>query len=132
MWKINNSQRRLNFWYRVLIAGGITTLLLGLFTAVFNTTWAGRYTTVGLWTIVNFWLLGEMIEECFRRKSWWKIQALVFLKVPVWYSLGFLIILYQGLEITSFLAGFNTIFLVLIVMALGSNLAEAKHQEAKT
>ena len=116
---------KLDFWHRVLIASIIVVLLVGLISAFyFSMAWAGRYTAVGLWTIGNFWLLGRLLALVVKKSSIITLGILTIIKIPVWYTLGFFILKYLGVEVTSLLAGLNTVFIVLILKALGKNIAE--------
>ena len=122
--------KKLNFWHRVLLASVMTTLLVGLFSSVYyDMTWAARYTAVGLWAVVNFWLLGWAIQLVATRKSLWLLQLLVVLKIPGWYFVGYLIIQYLGFDLSSFLVGFNTFFIVLILKTLGLQFDKTEQQE---
>ena len=120
---------KFDFWNRVLVSSIFVVLLVGLVSAVYySMTWAGRYTAVGLWTIINFWLLGKLLSLIVKKSSVIFIGFLLIVKIPVWYTLGFFILKYLGVEPTSLLAGLNTVFVVLILKSLGKQIADKNRE----
>lgn len=113
----------LDFWNRTLLASLVTTLLVGLCSAVYcNMTWAGRYTLVSLWTVGNFWLLGRVLLLVATKSRAWKIALWVLFKIAGWYTLGYWMLRYIGIEPTSLLIGFHTFFAVLILKTVGKRM----------
>ena len=115
----------LSFWHRTLVASVVTTLLVGLFSAgYYDVLWGVRYTLVSLWTVGNFWLLGRVLRLVCTRSAAWRIALWTFVKIAVWYTLGYVMLVSVGPERTSLLVGFHTLFLVLLLRVLGKYLSE--------
>lgn len=89
--------------------------------------WAGRYVVIASWTVVNLLIISELLFAVFRDHR--KDRALVFLALKMT-MLALLVAFayYVGLELTSYLAGFNTFFLVIILKSLGRMIVESQRR----
>ncbi|MFH0794925.1 MAG: hypothetical protein V2A74_12940 [bacterium] len=109
--------------WTVVIALLVTVIALGYG----HYSWAGRYAAIAGWTIVNLLVISELLLAAFRDHR--RDKALVFLALKlIMLALLVAFAYYVGLEITSFLAGFNTFFFVIILKALGRMLVESQHR----
>jgi hypothetical protein len=105
---------------RSIRASVIVTALVALY-ALFlaSPAWALAYAVCALWNTVNVYLWHKLLRAFLvdRRKT----AALIFavIKIPLLYAIGALFIKFLSLPFGAFLAGFNTIFIVMALKIFG-------------
>jgi len=106
------------------------TALVALYGAVYvGLLWGVQYAVTSCLSIVNFWLIEKLVVAMFAERN--KIKSLIWavVKFPLLYFIAFLFFHNVGFSISSFLAGFNTIFIVLILKAAGKMYIEASQAQ---
>lgn len=115
------------FLKRARILALVLTALVGLYGAVsVNLLWAVQYAVTSCLSIANFWLIEKLVLAFFAKRN--KIATLMWamVKFPVLYVIAFLFFRNGGFSVGSFLLGFNTVFIVLILKAIGNMYSEAR------
>jgi len=102
-----------------------TTIVVALLAALCLTLYQSGHVALGFlvgvaWSLVNFYLMKRLIVEVLtpdeRRKQ---VTILIaFIKFPILYAVGYLIIASDYFSIWDLLSGFSLIFLVMLLKAL--------------
>jgi hypothetical protein len=119
-----------DFLKRTRITALILTAIIGIYaTAYVSLLWAVQYAVTSCLSIVNFWLIEKLVVAMLGERN--KIKTLIWavVKLPLLYFVAFLFFHNVGCSISSFLAGFNTIFIVLILKAAGKMYIEASQPQ---
>lgn len=98
---------------KIFLATALTTIVVGLAATVFSFEWAVRYFAVGGLALVNWIALALILVGVFARSVTMILGG--FALKPVVLGALLYVVMNLGLEISSFLAGMNTFFLVLFV-----------------
>lgn len=94
-----------------MLATALVTIATTIVAGFVSPLWAARYLSVGVLALINWVALTLIFQGVFGRRLL-RVLAGFALK-PLLLVLLLLVAKYPGLEITSFLAGFKTTFLVL-------------------
>lgn len=107
------------FFKRTVVITLIITGLVFLYALCFNWRWAINYAVISLLTTLNFYFLYLILKRLLLESA--KAMAIILLciKFFLFAAIGFFFILWFGFNITAFLAGFNTLFIVIILRVMG-------------
>jgi hypothetical protein len=103
-----------------------TSIIIGLPLAIIITTYwgisAGGGWAAGMaWSIVNLYFIGSLVKKVVttEKRQTAGIVVTVFIKFPVLYAAGFLLLWNGYLSVAGLVAGFTWPFLVLLMKGLG-------------
>jgi len=85
----------------------------------------------GLWGALNFLALTFMVQQLLRPTpiDWPAALASVFVKLPLLYAAGLLLIMWDFLPKLGLVAGFSIVFAVIILKGLGRMLLKLDERE---
>ena len=96
---------------KIFLATGLVTVIAALCSALFSPEWAVRYAAIGVLALVNYVALAFIMVGALSKNVALVLAGFAFKPLLLG---GLLVVIVQlGLEISSFLAGMNTFFLVL-------------------
>lgn len=110
------------FLIRTIIITLVVTGLIFLYGVSFNWQWAVIYCVISLLTSANFYLLYLIFKRLLFHQRKGIVLLLIFIKFFGIVGAGILFLVLFGFNLTAFLAGFNTLFLILILRVLGAQL----------
>ncbi len=119
-----------NFITRVIKTTAVVTILIALFVAsYYNISFAFGLVIGSILNIINFWFIKALVTTWLSTKpaQLVKVALLVFVKFPLLYGVGFLILKSGIISAVSFLCGFSLLFLVLILKTLGILMLSKKN-----
>jgi hypothetical protein len=103
-----------------------TSILIGVPLAVVIATYwgisvGGGWVAGAAWSLVNLYFIGSLVQKVITTgdKSAPAIVATVFIKFPVLYGVGFLLLWNGYLSVAGLVAGFTWPFFVLLMKGLG-------------
>lgn len=102
----------------------LTALALLLFSYYKGTSWALGFALGSLWSVANFYLLGQLVVRSLTlsERSWSAIAVLALVKFPLLYLAGYLVLRQTAYPVTAPLFGFALPFAVLVLKAAGRML----------
>lgn len=85
----------------------------------------------GLWSALNFLALTFMVQQLLRPTpiDWPSALASIFVKLPLLYGAGFLLVSWNYLPKLGLVAGFSTLFAVIILKGLGRMFLKLDEKE---
>lgn len=114
------------FFQRTILSTLIISALIFLYGLSFNWRWAVIYLTISFLTIANFFLLYLILKRLLLRRAKYSTLLLVFVKFFIIFGAGLFFLLKFGFSLSAFLAGFNTLFLVIILRCFSAYLFPEK------
>ncbi len=86
----------------------------------------------GLWSALNFLALTFMVQQLRRPTpiDWPSALASIFVKLPLLYGAGFLLMAWDYLPKLGLVAGFSTLFAVIILKGLGRMFLKLDERDA--
>lgn len=130
-----------DFINRALVIAAIITFLVVISSFVYyNKNFALGALAGGAWNIINIYFLTRLVKVTFspaspavsgqegrtgpKSPNKKKIAYLVFIKFPLLYGAGFLILRYSGVSLYGVLVGFSIFFLVISLKAIGAAIVD--------
>ncbi len=107
------------FFKRTVVVTLIVTGLIFLYALCLNWRWALNYAVISLLTTLNFYFLYLILKRLLLESAKAMVIFLVCIKFFLFTAIGVLFILWFGFNLTAFMAGFNTLFIVIILRVMG-------------
>ncbi len=107
------------FLIRTIAVSLFITILVSLYAACVNWRWALEYVVISLLTILNFSLLYLICKQILSQQLGHLLLLLVLMKFVLVVGMGAFFLVTFGFIFSAFLAGFNTLFLVIVLRVLG-------------
>ena len=107
------------FLPRTVVVTVLVTILVFLITVHLNWRWAVIYSVISLLTVANFYLLYIICTRLMFQEDQKMVPLLIFLKCFAIIGLGLTFLLIFGFDFIAFIAGLHTLFIVIILRALG-------------
>lgn len=107
------------------LKAGLLAVLVSACAARVSPLWASHYAAIAVWGLLNWGALAMLLTALVARRTprviaWACAKiALLILLVGFWIPTA-------GLEVTSFAAGLNTLFVVIVLQAIGGLLTERR------
>ena len=111
------------FLYRAIKTSLVLCLVISIFALFYlGPRWALQYFFFALIGTANFWLLSQIGLVLLLRRHNKQAIIMAMIKFPLLYTALLLFCHHLGIEVSSFLLGFNTIFLVIFLKIMGQLL----------
>lgn len=121
------------FIKRVVVLSGLLSAVAFLFLSVYyQFPFALAFLFGGVWSSLNFLALTFMAQQLLRptRIDWPTAMAAIFIKLPLLYGAGFLLVRWDYLPQLGLVAGFSVILVVIILKGLGRMILKLDEKEA--
>jgi hypothetical protein len=92
--------------------------------------WALIYAASALWSTLNVYLWHKLLLAFLINRRKYSAMYLAAIKLPILYIAGFLLLKFFRFSLVPFLAGFNTIFVILALKILGREYVTALAKSA--
>ena len=125
----------LDFLSRVQRTTLILSAIVFVFVAVYHETmFALGYLIGATWSVANFWMLGRLIRSVLTPQEVAPRLTAAFaaVKFPVLYVGGYLLLRSEWFSPVALLSGFATLFLVVLLKALGRALLHLDDQTSES
>ena len=121
------------FIKRVTILSGVLSAVAFLFLSVYyQFPFALAFLAGGLWSSLNLLAMTFMVQQLLRPTpiDWTAALAAIFIKLPLLYGAGFLLITWDYLPKPGLVAGFSIVLAVIILKGLGRMILKLDEKEA--
>ena len=121
------------FIKRVTVLSAVLSVVSFLFLSVYyQFPFALAFLAGGLWSSLNFLALTFIVQQLLRPTpiDWPTAMASIFIKLPLLYGAGFLLITWNFLPKLGLAAGFSVVFSVIILKGLGRMVLKLDEKEA--
>lgn len=122
-----------DFIKRVVVMAAVLSAVGFLFLAVYyRFPFALALMLGGLWSALNLLALTFMVQQLLRPTpiDWPAALASIFVKLPLLYGAGFLLLRWDYLPKLGLVAGFSIVFAVIILKGLGRMILKLDEKEA--
>ena len=110
------------FISRTLLSTSVVTLIIFLYSLHIDWRWGVTYAVISVLTALNFLVFYYIFTLLLFQRSKGYIVVLVFFKLFAIYGSGILFLYFWGFHLSAFLAGINTLFIVILLRMIGSQL----------
>ena len=117
------------FLIRTVIITLVLSTLIFLYALTFSWRWAVIYYVISLLTTAYFYLFFLIFRRFLYQQTKGVLFLLIFMKFFGIIGAGLLFLMLFGFNLTAFLAGFNTLFIVLILRVVGVQLFLRENRE---
>jgi len=121
------------FIKRVVVLSALLSAAAFLFLSVYyQFPFALAFLAGGFWSSLNFLALTFMVQQLLRPTpiDWTTALAAIFIKLPLLYGAGFLLITWDYLPKLGLVAGFSVVLAVIILKGLGRMILKLDEKEA--
>ena len=121
------------FIKRVVVLSALLSAAAFLFLSVYyQFPFALAFLAGGFWSSLNFLALTFMVQQLLRPTpiDWTTALAAIFIKLPLLYGAGFLLITWDYLPKPGLVAGFSVVLAVIILKGLGRMILKLDEKEA--
>lgn len=123
-----------DFIKRVVVLSAILSAVVFLFLSVYyQFSFALAFLAGGLWSSLNLLALTFMVQQLLRPTpiDWAVALTSIFIKLPLLYGAGFLLIMWDYLPKPGLVAGFSVVFAVIILKGLGRMILKLDEKETE-
>ncbi len=119
-----------DFVIRSLRTATWVTIIFAPCIAMHSMLWAAGFMFASLWSVGNVWAIARLttmlLTPDLDSGALTKALPWIFIKFPVLYGAGILVVIYSGFPASSMLTGFHVIFVVFVLKAVALSMGWGK------